>query len=134
MIKVTSLDLLGADDRGSGYLWNSDRTGDFMVCYRNAGSSSGQHYHEGKSDNKNPEVLYLFTGKAAIHWCPLGGNEIVVTEVTAPARVEVPVNVWHQLIAVTDCCFIELNSMEDVQKDSVRVWREDFEKMINVKP
>ena len=135
MIKVTSLDLLGADDRGSGYLWNSDRrTGDFMVCYRNAGSSSGQHYHEGKSDNKNPEVLFLFTGKAAIHWCPLGGNEIVVTEVAAPARVEVPANVWHQLIAVTDCCFIELNSLEDVQKDSVRVWREDFEKMINVKP
>jgi hypothetical protein len=134
MIKVTTLDLIGADDRGSGYFWDCQRTGNFMVCYRNAGSSSGQHYHEGKSDNKNPEVLYLFTGKAAMHWCPLDGKEIVITEITAPARVEVPVNVWHQLIAITDCCFIELNSLEDVQKDSVRIWREDFEKMINVKP
>lgn len=134
MIKVTPLELMGADDRGSGYFWDCNRTGNFLVCYRNAGSSSGQHYHEGKSNYKNPEVLYLFTGKAAIHWCPLHGNEIVVTEVNAPARVEVPVNVWHQLVAVTDCCFIELNSLEDVQQDSVRIWREDFEKMINVKP
>lgn len=114
-------------------MWNCQRTGDFMLCYRHAGSSSGQHYHEGHSDNKNPEVMYLFSGKAELHWCPLGGNEIAVTEINAPARVEVPVMVWHQLIAVTDCCFIELNSMDDVRKDSVRIWREDFEKMINEK-
>ncbi len=114
-------------------MWNCQRTGDFMLCYRNAGSSSGQHYHEGISANKNPEIMYLFSGTAAIHWCPLGGSEIIVTEVSAPARVEVPINIWHQLIAVTDCCFIELNSMEDVQKDSVRVWREDFENLIKVK-
>lgn len=131
MIKITGLDSIGADDRGSGNVWSSDRTGDFIVCYRNAGSSSGQHYHEGKSDNKNPEVLYLFSGKAAIHWCPLDGNKIEIAYADAPARIEVPINVWHQFIAETDCCFIELNSLEDVQKDSVRIWREDFEKMIN---
>lgn len=131
MIKITPLQSIGADDRGSGYEWSSDRTGDFIVCYRNAGSSSGQHYHEGKSDNKNPEVLYLFSGKASIHWCPLDGNAIEIAYADAPARIEVPVNVWHQFIAETDCCFIELNSLADVQKDSVRIWRDDFEKMIN---
>ncbi|QJB36806.1 hypothetical protein HF324_02620 [Chitinophaga oryzae] len=130
MIKVTTLSLAGEDDRGSNYLWDCTRTGEFMLCYRHAGSSSGQHYHTGISDNKNPEIMFLLTGKALIHWCPVGGNEIHTTEVTAPARVEVPVNLWHQLIAETDCCFIELNSMADVQKDSVRVWRADLEKMI----
>ncbi|NIG54325.1 hypothetical protein [Chitinophaga sp. Cy-1792] len=133
MIYVTPISLQGEDERGSNYMWNCQRTGDFMLCYRNAGSSSGQHYHEGHSDNKNPEVMYLFSGKAEIHWCPLDGNEIVTTEITAPCRVEIPVLIWHQLIAVTDCCFIELNSMDDVRKDSIRVWREDFEKMIKVK-
>lgn len=134
MIKITPLVLMGADDRGSGYFWDCNRTGNFVVCYRNAGSSSGQHYHEGKRDNKNPEIMYLFTGKAAIHWCAKDGDTITVSEVTAPARVEIPINIWHQLIAITDCCFIEMNSLEDVQQDSVRVWRPDFEKMINVKP
>lgn len=130
MIKVTPLQLCGADDRGSNYLWSSDRTGEFTLCYRHAGSSSGQHYHEGISDTKNPEILYLISGKAAIHWCPLGGSKIETILVEAPARVETPINVWHQLIAVTDCAFIELNSLEDVQKDSIRVWREDFEKTL----
>ncbi|NSL87428.1 hypothetical protein [Chitinophaga solisilvae] len=133
MITVTPILPTGVDDRGSNYQWNCDRTGDFMLCYRHAGSSSGQHYHTGISDYKNPEIMYLLSGKALIHWCPLGEKEIITTEVNAPARVVVPVNIWHQLIAVTDCCFIELNSAQDVQQDSVRVWREDFEKMINEK-
>ncbi len=131
MIKVTPVQLVGEDERGSNYEWNTDRSGDFILCYRKAGSSSGQHYHEGKADYKNPEVLYLVSGKAAMDWCPLGGSKIETVEMEAPARIEVPVNVWHQLIAVTDCCFMELNSMADVRKDSVRIWRDEFEKMIN---
>ncbi|SHM71797.1 hypothetical protein SAMN05444266_11097 [Chitinophaga jiangningensis] len=133
MITVTPISLHGEDERGSNYLWNCQRTGDFMLCYRNAGSSGGQHYHEGHSANKNPEILLLFSGKAELHWCPLDGNEIIVTEISAPVRVEIPAMIWHQMIAITDCCYIELNSVDDVRKDSVRIWREDFEKMINVK-
>jgi hypothetical protein len=132
MIKITPLELCGTDDRGSSLQWSSEgRSGNFIVGYRHAGSSSGQHYHEGKSDNKNPEILFLFSGKVAIHWCALDGHKIETVYAEAPARIEVPVYVWHQLIAETDCCFIELNSLDDVQKDSIRIWREDFEKMIN---
>lgn len=131
MIKVTPVELVGADERGSNHVWSSDRTGEMILCYRKAGSSSGQHYHEGKSAHKNPEILYLLTGEASIHWCPLGGNSIQTIRAIAPARIEVPILVWHQLVADTDCCFIEMNSMDDVRKDSVRIWRDEFEKMIN---
>ena len=129
MVSVTPLALIGKDERGANYIWESQRTGDFIMCLRKAGSSSGQHYHEGKSDYKNPEILYVLSGSAELHWCPLGEKEIRLVTIEAPARVEVAINVWHQLIAVTDCTFIELNSLEDVQRDSVRIWREDFEKM-----
>ena len=131
MIKITPIQLFGEDDRGSNYQWSSHRTGDFILCYRKAGSSSGQHYHQGNSNYKNPEILFLFSGRAVIHWCPLNGSKIETLYADAPARIEVPINVWHQFVAETDCCFIELNSLEDVKKDSVRIWREDFEKMIN---
>lgn len=130
MVTVTPVQLFGQDERGENFSWHSDRTGDFILCYRKAGSSSGQHYHSGKSDYKNPEILFLLNGTAEMHWCPLEGREITVTAIQSPARIEVPANIWHQLIAVTDCCFIELNSLEDVQKDSVRIWREEFEKII----
>ena len=128
MVTVTSLELSGQDERGANYAWSSMRTGNFIICYRKAGSSSGQHYHEGKSDYKNPEIMFLLSGKAELHWCPLAEKEIRVTALEAPARVEVAINIWHQLIAVTDCTFMELNSVEDVQRDSIRIWRDEFEK------
>ncbi|WP_109699151.1 cupin domain-containing protein [Chitinophaga deserti] len=123
---IQPMTLAGEDDRGRNYQWECFRTGTFILCYRNAGSSSGQHYHEGKSDYKNPEIMYLLSGTAELHWCPLNESEIRMDIVKAPARVEIPVNIWHQLIAVTDCSFMELNTMDDVMIDSVRVWREDF--------
>lgn len=124
---IRPLRLVGEDDRGRNYEWECFRTGSFILCYRNAGSSSGQHYHQGNADYKNPEIMYLLSGTAEIHWCPLSESDIRVETVTAPARVEIPVNIWHQLIAVTDCSFMELNTLDDVFIDSVRVWREDFE-------
>jgi hypothetical protein len=132
MITVTPIEQIGADDRGSNYQFSAEgRSGQYIFCYRNAGSSSGQHYHTGAAAGKNPEILYLVSGKVSIHWCPLEGKEIAVTYATAPAKIVVPINIWHQLIAETDCSFMELNSLADVQLDSVRIWREDFEKMIN---
>lgn len=132
MITVTPIDQIGADERGSNYQFSAEgRSGDFMLCYRKAGSSSGQHYHTGKSEGKNPEVLYLFSGKIAMHWCPLDGKRIETTYAEGPVKIVVPINVWHQLVAETDCCFIELNSLQDVQQDSIRIWREEFEEMIN---
>ena len=125
-IIITPLELRGEDERGRNYEWQTFRTGTFLLCYPNAGSSSGQHYHEGKSEYKNPEIMYLLSGKAAIHWCPLEEKEIRTEIVEAPARVEIPIRIWHQLEAITDCSFMELNTLEDVKIDSVRVWREDF--------
>lgn len=127
MITVTPLHLMGKDDRGENYTWDCTRTGAFILCYRKAGSSSGQHYHEGKSANKDPEILFLLSGIAEMHWCTLDQRDKMETiTIQAPAKVVVPVMLWHQLIAVTDCSFMELNSVEDVQADSVRIWREDL--------
>jgi hypothetical protein len=97
-----------------------------MLCYRNAGSSSGQHYHSGNSDYKNPEIMYLLSGKAALHWCPIEETAMRTDVIEAPARVEIPIRIWHQLEAISDCSFIELNTIEDGRMDSVRVWRDDF--------
>lgn len=132
-IIITPLELRGSDERGSNYDWETFRTGNFILCYRNAGSSSGQHYHEGKSDYKNPEIMYLLSGKAAIHWCPLDEDQLRTDMIEAPARVEIPVRIWHELEAVTDCSFIELNTLDDVMADSVRVWRHELKDRLNIK-
>ncbi len=125
-ITITPLELRGEDNRGKNFDWQTFRTGTFILCYRNAGSSSGQHYHLGNSEYKNPEIMYLLSGKAYLHWCPLEENELRTDVIEAPAKVEIPVRIWHELEAITDCSFIELNTLDDVKIDSVRVWRDDF--------
>ncbi|GAA4311669.1 cupin domain-containing protein [Compostibacter hankyongensis] len=122
-VTITPLPVINKDDRGSTLKVPNDRTGNFILCYRKAGTSSGRHYHTGKSPYKDPEVLYLLSGTALFRWYALeeGPEAMRQQEVNAPARVAVPVNVWHELQALTDCSFWEMNSLEDVQEDSVRI-------------
>ncbi|MCK7554613.1 hypothetical protein MKQ70_06185 [Chitinophaga sedimenti] len=129
-IKISALELLGSDDRGANYNWDCNRIGTFMMCTRKAGSTSGQHYHEGKSGNKNPEIQFLVTGTVKIHYCGIHEKVIKVAVATAPARIEIPILLWHEVEAVTDCVLMEMNSLQDVQQDSVRIWRKDFEERI----
>ena len=120
-ITVEPLALIGKDDRGATFHIENDRGGNFILAYRKAGSSSGRHYHTGKAAYKNPEILYLLSGQVYIRWRDPGKTEIVQTQVQAPAKVIFPVQVWHELVAITDCSFWEMNALADVQRDSVRV-------------
>ena len=43
MVRVTTLDLIGEDERGATHYFDMDRSGQFIVAYRKAGSVSGQH-------------------------------------------------------------------------------------------
>jgi len=120
-VSVHPLPLIGSDERGASYVIENDRTGDFMLAFRKTGSSSGRHYHTGKVPGKNPEILYLLTGEAVIRWRPVAETRIREVKVTAPARVEIQINIWHELVPTQDCAFWEMNSLEDVRQDSVRV-------------
>jgi hypothetical protein len=70
--------------------------------------------------------MYLLSGKVNLHWCPMDESELRTEIIEAPARIEIAIRIWHELEAITDCSFIELNTLEDVKRDSVRIWRPDF--------
>ncbi len=120
-IEVQKLSLIGEDERGQTFHIQNKRSGNFILAYRKVGSSSGRHYHRGKAAYKDPEILYLLSGSARIRWCGLSENVVREKVVQSPAKVIFPVNVWHELVAETDCSFWEMNSLEDVQKDSIRI-------------
>ena len=68
MIKVEPINQIGEDERGRTYTFNMDRTGEFIVGFRKAGSSSGRHYHKGRSPYKCPEKFMIMQGQATVHW------------------------------------------------------------------
>ena len=120
-VQIHPIDIKAVDERGALHYFSTDRTGEFLLVYRNAGTISGQHYHKGNSVGKNPEDMLLVQGKANLHWKDLNTNEENTVELMAPTRVLIPANTWHELIAITDIVFIELNSLSDGSEDTHRI-------------
>lgn len=120
-VLIISIDMKAADERGALHYFSTDRTGEFLLVYRNAGSVSGQHYHKGLTKGKNPEDMLLVQGKAQLRWVNLETKEENTTELNAPIRVKIPANYWHELIAITDVVYLELNSLQDGSEDTYRL-------------
>jgi dTDP-4-dehydrorhamnose 3,5-epimerase-like enzyme len=120
-VKIFPINLKASDERGALHYFSTDRTGEFLLVYRNAGSVSGQHYHKGNSGGKNPEDMLLVQGKANLHWKDLKTNQEETVEIVAPSRVFIQANVWHELTAITDIVFVELNSLADGSEDTYRL-------------
>jgi len=118
---INQIDVKAVDERGALHYFNTDRTGEFLLVYRNAGSVSGQHYHKGISAGKNPEDMLLVQGSASFHWKDLTTNEEATIILTAPTRVIIKANIWHELTAITDIVFLELNSLKDGSEDTYRL-------------
>lgn len=120
-VQIQSIDIKAVDERGALHYFSTDRTGEFLLVYRYAGTVSGQHYHLGISAGKNPEDMLLVQGKAKLHWIDLKTKEEETVELVAPVRVKIPANIWHELTAITDIVFIELNSLSDGSEDTYRI-------------
>ncbi len=120
-VQLIPIDLKAADERGALHYFSTDRTGEFLLVYRKAGTVSGQHYHKGFSAGKNPEDLILVQGVATLHWKDLNTNEEQTVLLEAPIRVLIHANTWHELKAETDIVFVELNSLVDGSEDTHRL-------------
>ncbi|MDA3616235.1 hypothetical protein [Polluticaenibacter yanchengensis] len=117
MVTILPLDFIGKTERGETNAFENDRTGQFLLSHRIAGSKNGGHIHTGKHPYKRPEKLMLLNGTADLVWKTKDGGS-GSERVIAPAHIHIPPNVWHQLNAVTDIVFMEFNSLEAGQGDS----------------
>jgi dTDP-4-dehydrorhamnose 3,5-epimerase-like enzyme len=120
MITITSFDKVGTDERGFTYEYFHERYGRHLVCFRKAGSVSGRHYHKGISLTKDPEILILASGNVQLNWRKVNSKEMHSILAEGPAKIEIPAYIWHEVVAVTDCTFIELNSLSEHEADTFR--------------
>ena len=120
-VNVSKIDVKAIDERGALHYFSTNRTGEFLLVYRNAGTISGQHYHKGKSLGKNPEEMLLVQGSIHMEWKNLLTEEKGNLTIEAPSRVIIEANVWHEVKALTDIIFIELNSLAEGSEDTYRL-------------
>ena len=120
-VSVSKIEVKAIDERGALHYFSTDRTGEFLLVYRKAGTISGQHYHKGKSPGKNPEEMLLVQGSLTMNWKNLETNASDTITIKAPSRVIIEANVWHEVKALTDIIFIELNSLAEGSEDTYRL-------------
>ena len=120
-VSVSKIDVKAIDERGALHYFSTNRTGEFLLVYRNAGTISGQHYHKGKSPGKNPEEMLLVQGSIQMEWKNLLTEEKGNLTIEAPSRVIIEANVWHEVKAMTDIIFLELNSLAEGSEDTYRL-------------
>lgn len=117
-MKITPIELKGNDERGYTAEFDNGRPGTQLLLFRKAGSISGRHYHKGLSATKNPEIFIVLYGTCAINWYKIDDPQVQSATVTGPARLEIPPYTWHEVIAETDCTFIEMNSIAEHVADT----------------
>ena len=120
-VSVSKIDVKAIDERGALHYFSTNRTGEFLLVYRKAGTISGQHYHKGKSAGKNPEEMLLVQGAIQMEWKNLLTEEKGNLTIEAPSRVIIEANVWHEVKAMTDIIFLELNSLAEGSEDTYRL-------------
>jgi len=120
-VSVSTIDVKAIDERGALHYFSTNRTGEFLLVYRKAGTISGQHYHKGNSAGKNPEEMLLVQGSLTMNWKNLNTEEKGSLTIEAPSRVIIEANVWHEVKALTDIIFIELNSLVEGSEDTYRL-------------
>jgi dTDP-4-dehydrorhamnose 3,5-epimerase-like enzyme len=118
MVEIIPLDKIGEHDRGATFVFDNQRTGQYIVAYRKAGSANGRHYHKGLHAYKRPEKLILMQGEAVLNWRNMQGEEQGSLTVKAPAIMIIPEMIWHEVIATTDFVMLELNGLDAGKDDT----------------
>jgi hypothetical protein len=121
MIEIIPIAKIAEDERGATHYFDTDRTGQFIIGYRKAGSISARHYHKGTAKGKNPEQVIIMSGEATVNWFDINGDAKGSDKLVAPAMLIVYPFTWHEVIADTDIVMFELNALIDGQEDTFRL-------------
>ncbi len=120
-IKITPYNPLSSDERGATIEFPIERMGNSLFAYRKAGTLSGNHYHKGIENNKNPEILWVLHGELKLRYKRVEDDNWKEELVKGPSKVEIFPNIIHVLEGITDFCMLELNSLQQHINDTFKV-------------
>ena len=117
-IRIFDLKEVGSNEKGSTFQASTGDRSNFLAGYRKQGSLNGCHYHKGNSFEKNPEILFFMHGHAELYCKDLDSGEAYTYKLDEPKEIHIYPMVWHELKALTDIVFFEMNSLEAHKNDT----------------
>lgn len=116
-ITITTLNLIGQDDRGATYDFTVRKNGSYILITRKAGTESGNTYHKGASEATNPKTFVLINGKVELSYRHINEEKHQVITIDHPAVITIQPLVTHAMKAITDITVLECNSIADIEND-----------------
>lgn len=95
-----------ADLRGPTWEWKLPDNIQLTVCKRKAGSASC-HYHKGFDKSKDPERMFLASGRLRIIFTRIGSKETYETIVEEGSTISIDPNIIHKVEVLEDAVIIE---------------------------
>jgi dTDP-4-dehydrorhamnose 3,5-epimerase-like enzyme len=118
MYEIQELNLLSTNNNGSTYELAAIKSEGYLLATRSAGTTSGNHWHNGQPVAKNPESLLLIKGSVKLSLKHIKTEEQVQLKIVAPKMIKIMPQVLHKLEAITDIIFLEFNSLEEHKADT----------------
>mgnify|MGYP000435571864 CR=1 FL=1 len=89
-----------------------------ILGFRKKGTVNGNHWHAGKVVGKSPEHFFLLEGSMEAYGRHLDTNDELTRVIEAPQIVKIHPRVFHRFTALTDCRFMEFNSIKEHEQDT----------------
>jgi hypothetical protein len=118
-VKLYPLDPIGNNEQGRTLsLPGTIQNRGMLSAFRYAGSVSGRHFHKGLVPEKDPEMLILLSGKAELFYQDLITHQSTTHQLSEPSLIHIYPYTWHELKAVTNIQFVEMNSLQSHEIDT----------------
>ncbi len=116
--KITPLKLIKNEKRGNVFEFNLSKKKNFLFLSIKKGYTRGDHYHLGKS--KNPENLFLISGKVRIIFSNPNGKNKKIILVKKPSRIQIWPHTFHSFLAIKDTWLFEANEKKVSSLDTIK--------------
>lgn len=120
-VKLYPLETIGNNEKGHTLsLPDTIQNRGMLSAFRYAGSVNGGHFHKGVSSEKDPEMLILLSGTAELFYKDLTTNQSATKHLSEPLLIHIYPYIWHELKALTNIQFVEMNGLLSHEIDTFR--------------
>jgi dTDP-4-dehydrorhamnose 3,5-epimerase-like enzyme len=112
-IEIIGLEVVKENDKGIVFEFLNRQCPKMLLLKRKEGTISGGHYHTGKNKLKDPETILFIDGKAKFRFKDVKTGEILEKIFDEPVMVKISPFIRHEIVALTDITFIDMNSIQD---------------------
>lgn len=130
-VKIVKIAPVSRDSRGETRELFTGLPGRQMVLYkRKKGAVFGRHFHKGIDPSKNPERMFIISGRLEFFAYDGQSGETLRTKISGNTYLTIAKGIYHEMRALSDVFFIEYRSTIFDKENPDTFPQEDYDEYI----